>query len=109
MFKENDPIKCLRDWDVNYLANTPNLITDNIFLGDYYQDARDKDKLIRKGITHILTCGNELETLYPSEFTYRHIKLDDWSNVDISVFFADNYAFIKEAIDKYQAKVFIHW
>jgi len=89
--------------------NTPNKITDNIYIGDLC-DSADLKKLKRYGITHVLICGDddELQMHFPNEFIYHHIYLEDIESSNIRKHFDENYTFLKNAIEN-NGIVLIHW
>ena len=51
-------------------------ILPNLFLGDR-GDARDKERLRKRGITHIVNCSKELPCHFEGEFAYLWLKLED--------------------------------
>jgi len=81
------------------------LITDNIFIGDY-DDASDLITLKDLNITNVLICAAKLEMKFPNNFTYKHLVLEDNEEENIAQYFEHNYIFIKKAIEK-KGKVFV--
>jgi predicted protein tyrosine phosphatase len=77
-------------------------ITDKIFLGNY-EAAKSKEILIKKGITHIITIGMEMDTLFENYFEYLVIRIRDTENEKIFEHFYECFEFIEKA-----DKVFIH-
>ncbi len=73
----------------------PNIskITDKLYLGNY-DSAMFKTNLKKLGITHILICGKDLEELYPKDFTYLTLRLDDSFSEDILSHFSRSIEFI---------------
>ena len=53
-----------------------NLITNNLFLGNY-DAARSKDLLIENQITHVLTCGKDMEFPFKNDFINLQIDIED--------------------------------
>ncbi len=51
-------------------------ILSRLYLGDR-EDARDRDRLVETGITHVVNCARELPSHLESEFTYLRLNLDD--------------------------------
>ena len=79
-----------------------NKITEKIYLGSY-QGARNKEKLLEYGISHILICGNRLSPLYPEMFTYCILNMEDTNEQEIISHLKRGLDFIKSA-----DKIFIH-
>lgn len=77
-------------------------ITEKIFLGN--EDAqRDKEKLKKLGITHILVVGNGLEIFHPTDFEYKQFEVNDFPTENISKYFQEAFDFIEKS-----DKVFVH-
>ena len=51
-------------------------ILPDLFLGDR-GDARDRNRLRRHGITHIVNCSKELPCHFEGEFEYLWLRMDD--------------------------------
>jgi hypothetical protein len=51
-------------------------ILPDLFLGDY-SDARNRERLLGYGITHIVNCSRELPCKFEGDFTYLRLGLDD--------------------------------
>ena len=51
-------------------------ILPDLFLGDR-GDACDRERLRRRGITHIVTCSKELPCHFPADFEYLWLRMDD--------------------------------
>ena len=79
-----------------------NQITDKIFLGSYY-GARNKYKLKSLGITHILICGNRLAPLYPEDFSYCILNIEDSYDQELLIYLNKAFEFIDSS-----EKIFIH-
>lgn len=78
-------------------------INDKIFLGN--SEAHKRKSILKAlGVTHILTVGDELDILHPTEFNYKKIKVDDFAMENISKHFEETYDFIEEA----QGKIYVH-
>ncbi len=82
-------------------------ITDNIFVGDL-ASASNIEAMKEQGITHILTIMNGAYELYPNEFSYKIIHINDDPWVDITQFFEESNKFIDEALSKPENKIMIH-
>lgn len=81
------------------------LIYENIFIGNY-ASALDKKKLFENGITHILVCANNLESLYPEEFNYKVIPLYDSEYTNITKYFQESNEFIEKG--NINGKILVH-
>jgi hypothetical protein len=51
-------------------------ILPDLFLGDR-GDASDRDRLQKRGITHIVNCSKELPCHFEEEFTYLWLRMED--------------------------------
>lgn len=83
-------------------------ITDKLFVGDL-ASASNKEAMKSQGITHILSIFNGGIELYPSDFTYKliHINDDPWVNIDD--YFDESNKFIDDAlVNNPDAKIMIH-
>jgi protein-tyrosine phosphatase len=77
-------------------------ITDKVFLGN--EDAgREKENLLKIGITHILLCGSYLQERFKESFEYLKIDIDDSLEQNIKKHFKETFDFIEKA-----EKVFVH-
>jgi Leucine-rich repeat (LRR) protein len=76
----------------------PNEILPRLYLGGVAA-ARDKYNLRRLGVTHILTVA-EIDPIYPEEFSYKVVRIDDHADQDLGVFFTECIDFIEEGRDK---------
>lgn len=86
----------------------PNLIRKNIWLGNV-KNARDRDLLIKLGVTHILNVAKEIP---PSEemkmeFTILHLALTDKSKEVIYPDFNEAYEFISNCLEN-GGTIFVH-
>jgi protein tyrosine phosphatase len=90
----------MNDW------TTPDEITPTVYLGKS-NSARNKEILHGIGITHVLMVGFDLEAVFPDEFVYKHIELDDKESADIECHFAAAYDFIEGAA-KNGGKTLVH-
>jgi protein-tyrosine phosphatase len=86
---------------------TANNITDNIFVGNM-ASASNKEEMKKKGITHILSVFNGAFALYPENFTYKIIHINDDPWVDIGKCIDESNAFIDEALINPSNKIMIH-
>ena len=51
-------------------------VLPDLFLGDR-GDAADRDRLRRRGITHIVNCSKELPCYFEADFRYLWLRLED--------------------------------
>src|SRR5262245_33191218 len=51
-------------------------VLPGLFLGDY-GDARNRQRLMDRGITHLVNCSKELPCKFEGEFIYLRLDLDD--------------------------------
>jgi hypothetical protein len=79
-------------------------ILPDLFLGDR-GDASDRDRLRRRGITHIVNCSKELPCQFEGEFRYLWLRMEDPDPA-----FADKIAAFCEFMDAGRAKgkVLVH-
>lgn len=82
-------------------------ILDNLYLGSY-SDAKNEKFLKKNGITHIVTVGVELQTLYPQSFKYLFIPAYDNPAYKLNVYFDQIADFINNAIENEKGSVFVH-
>ena len=72
--------------DKKVLNDISEIIPNKLYLGNYYS-ATLKESLKEKGITHILMTGYYLNEIYPNDFTYMTIEIDDDEHEDIFKYF----------------------
>ncbi|CBZ35331.1 hypothetical protein, conserved [Leishmania donovani] len=71
--------------------------------------ARDRAQLLRKGITHIVnTVSWCIDSFYPDLFRYLTLSLSDAADEPIFSLFAVVNAFIEDAVERHQGRVFVH-
>eukprot|EP00033_Pygsuia_biforma_P003507 GCRY01003838.1.p1 GENE.GCRY01003838.1~~GCRY01003838.1.p1 ORF type:complete len:130 (-),score=18.54 GCRY01003838.1:569-958(-) len=80
-------------------------VSDNIFLGSL-ECAKNEEDLKQKGITHILTVGR-LIPLFPQDFKYFVLEIDDMETSFILESFNSAIEFIHDALEN-DGKVLIH-
>jgi protein-tyrosine phosphatase len=83
------------------------ILTGKLWLGSG-RDARQKNKLINLGITHIINCAIEWKNHYPSTFIYFNGNVLDNESQDLSVFFSEAFDFLDDVFKVPTNKVFIH-
>lgn len=81
-------------------------ITDDIYIGDLASSC-NLDELKKHGITHIISVVIGVDPIYPEEFTYKNIFVNDVEWADLSPYFDPCYEFIEDAI-KSGGKVLVH-
>lgn len=84
----------------------PSKITDYIFLGSY-QNAINESELKKLKIKYILNCAHECSNFPYKNIHYKHIKLFDDPNFDLSKYFASAFSFINDAV-KTKSNILIH-
>ncbi|KAG5501532.1 hypothetical protein JKF63_03361 [Porcisia hertigi] len=71
--------------------------------------ARDRAQLLRKGITHVVnTVSWCLDSFYPDLFRYLRLNLSDAADEPIFSLFPIVNAFIEDALERHQGRVFVH-
>jgi dual specificity MAP kinase phosphatase len=92
-----------------YINNTfnANEIYQNIYVGDL-ASASNKEALKEQGITHILSVFNGCYEIYPDDFTYKIIHINDDTWEDISKYFDETNEFIQRSIKNKNNKIMIH-
>jgi Leucine-rich repeat (LRR) protein/predicted protein tyrosine phosphatase len=77
----------------------PAEIAPGVWLGSY-MSAHNRHGLRASGVTHILTVATLLKPLFPAEFTYHIVRIEDTDDADLSVFFEECIMFIEQAIGR---------
>lgn len=72
------------------------IVPNHIYISDYFT-AQNYALLEMYGIRQILTIGKELPTHTTDKFKTMHISLDDHPNENITAYFQDAHAFIRQA------------
>lgn len=80
-----------------------NYIDYNIYLGDDTA-ANDINILLYNNITDILVVGIELSKVFPRNFTYKQIFIDDYYQENIFKYFYDSIKFIENS----KKNVYVH-
>ncbi|KAG5501070.1 hypothetical protein GH5_04663 [Leishmania sp. Ghana 2012 LV757] len=71
--------------------------------------ARDRAQLLRKGITHVVnTVSWCIDNFFPNLFRYLSLSLSDAADEPIFSLFAVVNAFIEDALERHQGRVFVH-
>ena len=78
------------------LNDIKEIIPNKLYLGNYYS-ATLKEALKEKGITHILMVGYYLKEIYPKDFTYMNIEVDDDEHEDIFKYFYTSINLIEKS------------
>jgi predicted protein tyrosine phosphatase len=92
-----------------YINNTFSAsgITDRIFVGDL-ASASNCEAMKEQGITHIVSVINGAYKLFPDDFAYMMIHINDDPWVDIGKYFDESNKFIDNALMEKNSKVMIH-
>lgn len=92
-----------------YVNNTfsANQIVPNIFVGDL-ASASNCEALKEQGITHILSIYNGSYEIFPEDFKYKIIHINDDIWINISDYFEESNQFIETALNQSNTKVMIH-
>jgi predicted protein tyrosine phosphatase len=92
-----------------YINNTfsANSITDRIFVGDL-ASAANKEAMKEQGITHIISAITGAYPLFPQDFTYLTIHINDDAWVNIGEYFESVNNFIDETMKSSNTKIMIH-
>ena len=81
-------------------------IIDNVYLGNL-AIAVNKEKLHAEGITHIISIMNGSYSMYPDQFKYKHVHINDDPWLSIDKYFDDCIRFIESAKNE-GGKVLVH-
>lgn len=60
------------------------------------------------GITHIIQAMGGMEPLYPKDFTYKVLNVQDSPTENIGKYFEDVVQWISRAMDQ-GGKILVHW
>lgn len=74
-----------------------NKIIDRLYLGNI-RAASDKQLLKKHSVTHVLQVAQGIQPFFPSDFTYKVIKVNDVSSSNLIRHFPAAIAFIKAGI-----------
>ncbi len=86
---------------------TASQITSNMFVGDL-ASSLNKDAMKEQGITHIVSVINGSSEMFPEDFEYHIIHINDDSWVDIKQHFIETNKFIENASLNPVNKILIH-
>lgn len=92
-----------------YLNNTfsASEITARLFVGDL-ASASNKEAMKEQGITHIISVLNGAYDIFPDDFTYKIIHINDDAWVDIGKFFDETNSYIDKVMQEPDTKIMIH-
>tara|TARA_Y100000780_G_C13678539_1_gene415113 strand:+ start:621 stop:1208 length:588 start_codon:yes stop_codon:yes gene_type:complete len=76
---------------------TADKIVDNIYVGDI-ASISNKEELLKNNITHIVSVINGGKEIFPEDFKYKIIHINDDYWVDIKSHFDDSIKFIEDAL-----------
>jgi protein-tyrosine phosphatase len=74
-------------------------ILERLFLGSSLE-ARNKEWLQDKGVTHILNVAKELPEYFPGDFVYKKLAFEDKENFKMCKYFAQILEFLDMALEK---------
>ncbi|CAI9108347.1 OLC1v1007922C1 [Oldenlandia corymbosa var. corymbosa] len=86
--------------------DVPSKIEEGLYLGSA-KAAKNKTALQSLDVTHILTVADSLPPLYPNDFVYKIVDIQDTINTNISQHFDECVEFIDEA-KKNGGSVLVH-
>jgi hypothetical protein len=87
---------------------TADKINGRIFIGDL-ASASNNQELKKNGVTHIVSVLNGAYEIFPDEFSYKIIHINDDPWVKISKYFEETNKYIENALNESpNNKVFIH-
>ncbi|VBB18786.1 hypothetical protein YASMINEVIRUS_1318 [Yasminevirus sp. GU-2018] len=98
--------RCLIQYYINNTFSASE-ITSRLFVGDL-ASASNCDAMKEQGITHILSVINGAFPIFPKDFKYKIVHINDDPWVDIAKYFEESNQFIGEALSTPNTKVMIH-
>lgn len=98
--------RCILQYYVNNTFSA-NQIVPRIYVGDL-ASASNKTALQEQGITHIVSIYNGCYELYPDDFKYKLIHINDDVWINIGDYFDESNKFIESALSADNTKVMIH-
>jgi len=92
-----------------YINNTfsASAITEQLYVGDL-ASASNLDRMKEQGITHIVSVFNGTFEIFPNEFIFKAIHINDDPWIDIGKYFDETNLFIDNALKTPGSKVMIH-
>ena len=92
-----------------YVNNTfsANQIVPRLYVGDL-ASASNCDALKEQGITHIVSIYNGSYEIFPDDFKYKIIHINDDIWIDIDNYFDETNNFIETAMNDNNTKIMIH-
>lgn len=84
----------------------PSEVTPGLYIGSIGA-AMSKSVLLDIGITHILCVADSINPIFPTEFTYKLVKILDSPEVRIVDHLTECFKFIEEG--QTNGKVLVHW
>lgn len=86
---------------------TADYITNNILVGDL-ASSLNKNAMKENDITHIVSVINGSSEMFPDDFKYHIIHINDDTWVDIKKHFSETNEFIEKALKNPKNKVMVH-
>jgi predicted protein tyrosine phosphatase len=92
-----------------YINNTfsASEITSRLFVGDL-ASASNREAMKAQGITHIIPVFNGAYKIFPNDFEYKIIHINDDAWVDIGKFFDESVVYIDKIMNQPDTKIMIH-
>ncbi len=94
----------LKEYEKNkkLMPEIDEIIRDKLYLGNYDQ-AKIKEDLKKRNVSHILVCGSGLDIFFPNDFIYEKFELEDIEEQDLKPFIMPAINFIEKG-----GIVFVH-
>lgn len=86
--------------------NIPSEVVPGLFIGSIGA-AMSKNKLIEFGITHILCVADNINPIFPKDFTYKIVKILDSPEVKITDHLDECFDYIDSGLSN--GNVLVHW
>jgi hypothetical protein len=99
-------VSCYIQWYINNTFSASG-ITDQLYVGDL-ASASNNNAMKEQGITHIVSVFNGSFEIFPDEFRYKVIHINDDPWVNIGKYFDETNEFIDQALQNPTNKVMIH-
>ena len=89
------------------MSNHMAMVIPQLYIGTI-QSAESLNHLKDTGITHIVQAMGGLEPMFPKQFTYKKLNLEDSPYENISSHFENICMWISDAMDR-GGKILVHW
>eukprot|EP01130_Rhizamoeba_saxonica_P015045 TRINITY_DN6675_c0_g1_i1.p1 TRINITY_DN6675_c0_g1~~TRINITY_DN6675_c0_g1_i1.p1 ORF type:complete len:307 (+),score=42.76 TRINITY_DN6675_c0_g1_i1:191-1111(+) len=107
---KSDAIKIVEQREVkknNKLPKGMSQIIEGFYWLGSGRDARDKDELLKNGVTHLLNITKEWQEYHRDAFIIHRIEIFDYPNLNISDHFEEAFNYI-ESVREDNGKVLVH-